>query len=85
MAEQETAGERVRRVVAKHAPARVPAVQSGDRIVEDLGYDSLAVLELAFALEEEFGLESIGMERALHLTTVADVEELLDRLSRAGA
>ena len=85
MAEQESAAERVRRVVAKLAPTRVPTVGSEDRIVEDLGYDSLAVLELVFALEEEFGLHAIGMERALHLTTVGDVEELLDRLTRTGA
>lgn len=85
MAEQESAAQRVRRVVAQLSPARVPAAQSGDRLVEDLGYDSLAVLELAFALEEEFGLPAIGMERAVHLTTVGDLEDLLDRLSRTEA
>lgn len=82
---QETTAERVRRVVAEHAPTRVATVESADRIVEDLGFDSLALLELVVALEEEFGLHAMGTERSVHLATVGDVEQLLDRLSRTRA
>ena len=56
MAEQETTAERVRRVVARLSPARVPTVVSEDRIVEDLGYDSLAMLEAAGQTQRRYAV-----------------------------
>jgi acyl carrier protein len=43
------------------------------RLVDDLGYHSLALLELAFALEDEFGLQPIDEQTARKILTVRDV------------
>lgn len=45
------------------------------RLVEDLGYHSLALMELAFALEEEFQLPPVDQTAADHIVTVGDVED----------
>ena len=44
---------------------------------DDLGVDSLDLLELVMAFEEEFGI-SIPDEEALKMKTVKDIVELID-------
>ncbi len=65
-------------LVMELAPAgdAVGGKPSGDaRLVEDLGYHSLALLELAFIIEDEFGLDPIERESAAAIATVRDVQE----------
>ena len=52
-------------------------VTTESRIVEDLGADSLDVVELLMTLEDEFGI-SVSDEEALGLKTVADIEKLIN-------
>jgi len=53
------------------------------RLVDDMGYDSVALLELVFALEEEFELDPILAEDARSILTVKQVESLVEiRLER---
>jgi acyl carrier protein len=75
---------RVRAIVADLAPAKEREVTPGSRLVDDLEYQSLALLELAFALEEEYGLAPIDETIASRIHTVSDIEgyvlmELSDR------
>ncbi|MEZ0073187.1 phosphopantetheine-binding protein [Planotetraspora sp. GP83] len=49
------------------------AVAGASRLVEDLGYHSLALLELAFTLEDEFDLPPIDEATARQITTVESV------------
>ena len=51
-------GKRVLVVIADMAPFRDVEVTPETRLREDLGFDSLSLLELAAALEDEFGLPS---------------------------
>ena len=44
---------------------------------EDLGADSLDIVELSMALEEEFGLEEMGEDDLTNITTVADLVNYL--------
>ncbi len=43
----------------------------------DLGADSLDIVELSMALEEEFGMEEMGEEDLSGITTVGDLAKFL--------
>lgn len=44
---------------------------------EDLGADSLDIVELSMALEEEFGVEEMGEDDLSGISTVADLVRYL--------
>jgi len=58
-------------IVAELAPNKDVELRDDCRLVEDLEYHSLALLELAFTLEDEFDLLPITEEDARAITTVA--------------
>ncbi|MGN9815039.1 acyl carrier protein [Streptomyces sp. SD11] len=64
--------------------AKVKRVQRdlrpSDRIVQDLGIDSLATLEILLALEERFGVALVDNPRTAGTATVGDLVALLDEL-----
>jgi acyl carrier protein len=66
-------------LVVTLAPHRVDRPVDTLRLVEDLGYDSLGLVELAVAIEEHLGVE-IDSETSFTATTVGDVRELIHRL-----
>ena len=74
------ARDRIRAVVGDMAPLKGEAVEGGSRLQMDLGYDSLGLLELAQALEHEFGLPPVLEDDAEEIETVADVERVVLRM-----
>ena len=46
---------------------------------EDLCADSLDIVELSMALEEEFGVEELAEEELSNISTVADLVRYLNR------
>lgn len=48
-----------------------------DTSFEDLGADSLDIVEMTMAVEEEFGLEDMGEEDLSGISTVADLVRYL--------
>ena len=48
-----------------------------DTTLEDLGADSLDIVEMTMAVEEEFGLEDMGEEDLSGIATVADLVHYL--------
>ncbi|MGA8115291.1 MAG: phosphopantetheine-binding protein [Actinocatenispora sp.] len=60
-------------VVGRLAPTPVASADPDRRLIEDLGYHSLALVELTFLLEELFSLEQTEADRAANIRTVADV------------
>lgn len=74
-------------IVVAMAPRAVAQPGAETRLVEDLGYDSLRLVELGLALEEHFGL-TLAEPESLRVETLADVERvavaLADQLA-AGA
>ena len=47
--------------------------------VEDLGVDSLVLVELSMALEDEFGIEEMSEEDMANIKTVGDLVEYLGK------
>ena len=63
----------IRTLVLELAPAGRQDATETSRLGEDLGYHSLALMELAFALEDEFDLHPIDEQTARRIVTVRDV------------
>jgi acyl carrier protein len=63
----------VQEIISDLAPAPGEPVEKA-RLIEDLGYHSLSLLEMAFSLEDEFNLPTIDEETARQILTVGDVE-----------
>jgi acyl carrier protein len=68
----------VREIVSAMSPLDGHTVTNADRLREDLGLDSMTLVELSLVLESEFELGPID-DTAPDLVTVGDVEELIGR------
>lgn len=78
--------DRVRTVILELAPNPSGLVSADPRLIEDLDYHSLALVELAFALEDEFDLQPIDAATAQAIRTVRDIEKLVvGQLRQRGA
>lgn len=69
--------EKVRNIIVEQLGVDAEEVKSEAHFVDDLGADSLDVVELVMALEEEFGLE-ISDEDAEKLTTVKQAIDYIE-------
>jgi len=66
----------IRNLIRELAPNQlVIELNAEHRLVEDLGYHSLALMELAFTLEDEFGLDPLDEQQALKIELAGDVEQ----------
>ncbi|MGO9954553.1 MAG: acyl carrier protein [Solirubrobacteraceae bacterium] len=65
----------IREIVSELAPNPGPVTGSERKLVDELAYTSLALLELAFTLEDEFELPPIDEHTARAIITVGDVED----------
>ena len=68
--------DRVKEIIAKELEVESKDLSADKKFIEDLGADSLDIVELVMALEEEFGLD-IPDEDADKLKTVGDAMEYL--------
>lgn len=71
----------MREIVVDQLGVKPEQVTPEAKFIEDLGADSLDVVELVMALEEEFGHE-IPDEEAEKLTTVGDVVKYIEDLRK---
>jgi len=63
--------ERVKKIVVEHLGVESEKVTEDASFIDDLGADSLDIVELVMAFEEEFGVE-IPDDAAEKITTVKD-------------
>ena len=63
--------ERVKKIVVEHLGVEAEKVTEDASFIDDLGADSLDIVELVMAFEEEFGVE-IPDDAAEKITTVKD-------------
>jgi acyl carrier protein len=74
--------EKVKHIIVEQLGVDEGEVKSEASFVDDLGADSLDVVELVMALEEEFGLE-ISDEDAEKLATVKQAIEYIESHAKA--
>ena len=74
--------EKVRHIIVEQLGVDEDEVKAEASFVDDLGADSLDVVELVMALEEEFGLE-INDEDAEKLVSVKQAIEYIDNHVKA--
>ena len=74
--------DRVKEIIAKELEVDAKDLTSEKKFIEDLGADSLDIVELVMALEEEFGLD-IPDEDADKLKTVGDAMNYLKQHAAA--
>ncbi len=71
--------EKVRDILSEQLEIDPEKITMETNIMEDLGADSLDVVELVMALESEFGI-MINDETAATLVTVSEIVKFLDNL-----
>ena len=71
----------VRDVVVEQLSVAPEAVKLDSKIIEDLGADSLDVVELVMALEEKFEVE-IPDSEAEKLISISDVVSYIEKLNK---
>ena len=73
--------ERVKKIVIEHLDAEADKVAENASFIDDLGADSLDIVELVMAFEEEFGIE-IPDDAAETILTVGDAIKFIDANSK---
>ena len=74
--------ERVKKIVVEHLDVEDAKVEPKASFIDDLGADSLDIVELVMAFEEEFDLE-IPDDAAETIQTVGDAVKFLEKNSAA--
>jgi acyl carrier protein len=69
--------DRVKKIVVEHLGVEESKVTEEASFIDDLGADSLDIVELVMAFEEEFGVE-IPDDAAEKITTVRDAIDYID-------
>jgi acyl carrier protein len=70
--------DRVKKIVVEHLGVEQDKVTEDASFIDDLGADSLDIVELVMAFEEEFGVD-IPDDAAEKITTVRDAIEYIDQ------
>lgn len=68
--------EKIKKIVADQLGADADEITMESTFIEDLGADSLDVVELVMAMEDEFDME-IDEDEAENISTVGDVVEYI--------
>ena len=70
--------ERVKKIVVEHLGVEGDKVTEEASFIDDLGADSLDIVELVMAFEEEFGVE-IPDDAAEKISTVKDAIDFIEK------
>ena len=69
--------EKLCALIAEQFNVDVSTITMETSFEEDLSADSVDILDLSMALEEEFGIEELGEAEASAVTTVSDLVRFL--------
>ena len=70
--------DKIRELLAQQFEVSADSISMQTNIVDDLGGDSLDVVDLIMSVEEEFGI-SIPDEDAVELSTVGKIVEYIEK------
>ena len=70
--------EKVKELLAAQLNISKDKINADSKIIEDLGADSLDMVEMLMTLEDEFGI-SISDEEAVNLKTVSDIVNYIEK------
>ena len=71
--------DKVKKLVSVQLNKPVESIADDAKLIEDLGADSLDVVEMLMALEEEYGI-TIPVEEATELATIQDVINVIQSI-----
>ena len=71
--------EKIQEILAEQFEVSAESVSEDTNLVDDLGADSLDVVELIMSVEDEFGI-SVPDEDAAGLTTVGKIIDYIEKL-----
>lgn len=74
-----TTYSRITKIIVEHLGVEADEVKGTASFIGDLGADSLDLIELVMAFEEEFSIE-INSDAAEKITTVADAVAAIDQI-----
>lgn len=69
--------EKVRALIADQLGVNPDSITLESHLVDDLGVDSLDIVEISMALEEEYGVDEIAEEEMETIKTVGDLVDCL--------
>ena len=73
--------QKIVKLIAEKLNKKVEEVKMESRLVEDLGADSLDVVELVMSFEDEFGI-ALPDEDVANLKTIKDIVEYITNLKK---
>ena len=73
--------EKVRELVAEQLGISQDTIKLESNILEDLGADSLDVIEMLMTLEEEYGI-TIPDEQISQVKTIGQIVDLIEKLKK---
>lgn len=71
--------EKIQQLICEQFVVEPEAVTRETSFVDDLGADSLDVVELTMAIEEEFSLSEVSDDELKKIVTVGDLVEYVSR------
>lgn len=80
----ESLESKVKQLIAEQLNVEVSAIKSSSRFIEDLGADSLDIVELVMAMEESFDLD-ISDDEAENLLTVVQVLDYIKAAQKSSS
>lgn len=69
--------DKIKKLLAEQLNISEDTISESSKIVDDLGADSLDVVELLMTLEDEFGV-SVSDEDAVKIKTVGDIAKIIE-------